>query len=268
MVQRADVQRGAVPTRGSGFPDYSRAAVGDKKLIAGQDPGGQLLAIISSGAISVSADISGELVRVKAGSTLDAADDDDSTNLRLWESTNASLPVDTKTFPYALGARERFNRMRSLGAFTGSRSGLPLAVGFVSGFQYVGLQDPHASGGAGTRYVAGVFSGASASGAGEFTIDTPASGRALVIKGLTDAHLGASGTVLVGYRLGSGQTPIFEHALTATNPNWEANLIGREVRGPVRNASGQGDLILIVRPAPVSGLSFTAQVTEMTVSGL
>jgi len=242
LPPRVDIKANAVPTRGSGFPDYSRAAAGSQQIAVAQEAGGRILAIVS-GIVDVATSVSGNQINIKIGSETEQSDDTHSTVLRLAETTNAGNPVDTRVFLYALRNSNQFARLRSVGAFDNMVSGLEAAVGSV----------PHGSGELPYGYA--VLSGVAA---GEFSIVGPASGRSLVVRGLRAAHLGASGNLLVAWKFGSGNVPFHESVLTAQNPVDDRDLFGQEVRGPRHTVSGLSDLHVRVRPAPVSGFHIRA----------
>lgn len=235
-------------TRGSGRPDYSRIAVGSQRIAATQASGGELgvvqsgtsvVAFVSGGSVEVTQVVAG----VKANSTEDVVTDTRNDDVRQWQSIAG--PGIEQVIYNLVRDRTTWVRQRTAGGVVGMVSGFEAAVGFPS----------HGSGETIYRYAP--FSGIAA---GEFSIVAPDSGRSLVIEGLHAAHLGASGTVLVGWKWGSGNPSFHESVLTAQVPVDNANLVGREIRGPVSTASGLSDLYAFIRPTPVSGVRLTAVV--------
>ena len=69
---------------------------------------------------------------------------------------------------------------------------------------------------------------------GDTIILTPGSGRSLRIADISDAYMGWSGEVRVGYRFTSGL--FFRHMLKPSVPQWGHNLIGGAIQGGIAEA--------------------------------
>jgi len=94
--------------------------------------------------------------------------------------------------------------------------------------------------------------------AGDTVLETPGSGRSLRLKLIQDSYLGNSGSIVVGYKFGSGTPLMFRHQVTANVPNWGMNLVGANVQGSVNVP-----LIANANLATSSGLGVTYVVEEV-----
>lgn len=243
---------GAVPLRGSGSPDYSRTVLGSQQLPVQQ----------TSGAVAVTS-ISGDTVYTQSVTEL-FAPADNVINVRQLQSSGGRVRVEV--FPHVAGVSVgggtpgamSWDRMRSVsGAHISGWAGL-LAVGFVSGANVVAIGRPVTSGDPVRRVEHGyVLSG------GDVVVSSPASGKALLVRDLHDSYMGTSGIVPVAYRLGQGAGPVYDHQVGAGIPNWDKDLIGEEMLGPRRTASGVADLVINVGVPSTSGVSYTAIVEEV-----
>ena len=247
---RIETQPNAVPTRGSGRPDYSRIAVGSQKIAASQASGGEIgvvqsgtsvVAFVSGGSVEVTQVVAGIQANSVENTATDTRDDD----IREWQSV-AGPGIEMVVYP-VVRDRTTWVRQRTAGGVVGMVSGFENAVGFP----------PHTSGEVIYRYIP-----RSVTSVGEFQIDAPASGRSLVVRAARASFLGASGTVLVGWKWGSGGPSFMESVMTANAPVDPGLLVGAEIRGPIRTVSGAADLYVNVRPLPLSGVQLLAVVKE------